>query len=233
MKGEFKINKNTRLLKLYYMLLNGEAINKTAYIFDNQVNSRTFERDIADIRNFLSDIFSNRELYYDKKSDVYYLTGSLPSYMDRTDALIISKILIDSQILRRDELDGLIQKILLNTQPYEVTKIKEYLNKDFDFYESKTNVPILKMIDDLNTVIEYGCDIEYTNINGDKKVISPIKIELTTANSKLLASNKIEREEYIEIDIAEIERFKILNTYYAKTIQEKYYKERWGNMDER
>lgn len=43
------------MLLLYSSLLNGEEINKTIFCFENDCSPRSFDRDIEDIRLFLSE----------------------------------------------------------------------------------------------------------------------------------------------------------------------------------
>ena len=49
----FKI---TRLLFLFSKLINGEKVNKTVFCFEHDCSPRTFDRDIQEIRLFLSEI---------------------------------------------------------------------------------------------------------------------------------------------------------------------------------
>ena len=64
-------DKVTRILMLYQQLLQGNIVNKTAFTVENQITERTFERDIDDIRLFLSDSYATTELVYDKFIDGY------------------------------------------------------------------------------------------------------------------------------------------------------------------
>ena len=52
------MDKITRMLMLYSSLMNGEEINKTIFCFENDCSPRSFDRDIKDIRLFLSESFS-------------------------------------------------------------------------------------------------------------------------------------------------------------------------------
>ena len=50
------MDKITRLLILYSSLINGDEINKTMFCFENDCSPRSFDRDIEDIRLFLSEV---------------------------------------------------------------------------------------------------------------------------------------------------------------------------------
>ena len=48
------MDKITRMLSLYSKLINGEGVNKTIFCFENDCSPRTFDRDIEDVRIYLS-----------------------------------------------------------------------------------------------------------------------------------------------------------------------------------
>ena len=66
-------DKVTRILTMYARLIEGRKINKQSYCMDMNIDRRTFDRDIEDIRLFLSETFSNDELIYDWKNESYHL----------------------------------------------------------------------------------------------------------------------------------------------------------------
>lgn len=65
------MDKITRMLILYSSLMRGDEINKTIFCFENNCSSRTFDRDIEDVRLFLSESFSMAELNYRRKTMSY------------------------------------------------------------------------------------------------------------------------------------------------------------------
>lgn len=69
------MDKITRMLMLYSSLMNGEEINKTIFCFENDCSPRSFDRDIKDIRLFLSESFSVLGLNYNRKNNTYYIKG--------------------------------------------------------------------------------------------------------------------------------------------------------------
>lgn len=69
------MDKITRMLMLYSSLMNGEEINKTIFCFENDCSPRSFDRDIKDIRLFLSESFSVLGLNYNRKITPIILRG--------------------------------------------------------------------------------------------------------------------------------------------------------------
>ena len=66
-------NKINRMLLLFHKLIKGEHIHKADFARTHDVSERSVERDIEDIRIFLSEIHSNDNLIFDKLENVYYL----------------------------------------------------------------------------------------------------------------------------------------------------------------
>ncbi len=68
------MDKVTRVLMLFYRLSRGEKINKENFCLEYEVNPRTFDRDIEDIRLFLSELYTCSELIFDRNSNSYLIT---------------------------------------------------------------------------------------------------------------------------------------------------------------
>lgn len=66
-------NKNAYVI---LFINDGEEINKTIFCFENDCSPRSFDRDIKDIRLFLSESFSVLGLNYNRKNNTYYIKGA-------------------------------------------------------------------------------------------------------------------------------------------------------------
>lgn len=230
MEFQPKTDKNTRILMLYHQLLNGEQIDKTAFSIEHGINERTFDRDIEDIRIFLSESYSGNEVNFDRQTKSYYMTGERAEYIDRMDAAVLAKILFSSSAFRSDEMEGLLQTVLSMVTTHDAKAIKQYLQYDREQYRSQTKRAVLKIIGDLFVAINNGNDIELsmTSQNGEnvKVLVSPLEIELYQSTFFLIATEGINNYQVIRYPIEEIEYFKVLDTVFAKTYQEKYYQEK-------
>lgn len=217
---------------LYHQMLSGQKIDKLTYTLEHNVDERTFDRDIGAIRTFLSDIFSNEQLLFDRASNTYYLSGKRPVYIDRMDAAVISKILLESRLLRKDEMLGLLNVLLSSVDQHNAKIIKKYLNYDICEYESETNNAILKFVEDLFAVLESGRDIEIqTQGNSGKPDInnvSPLKISCEQNGFYLIAAQDFSLTKIRKIAIDKIISFKKLQTIFAVNLKEKYYKNKEG-----
>lgn len=70
------MDKITRILRLYAQLAQGKKVNKLNFCMEVDCLERTFDRDIEDIRLYLSEFFCTQELIYDRLENVYYFTNS-------------------------------------------------------------------------------------------------------------------------------------------------------------
>jgi predicted DNA-binding transcriptional regulator YafY len=225
MDYQTKTDKTTRVLMLYHRLLNGQYIDKITFSLDHGINERTFDRDIEDVRLFLSDSFSASELVFDKETCSYYLTGDKPKYLDRMDAVIIGKILLSGNALRQDEADGLLHALFSAVAPNDARAIREYLKQSMNCYTSKTDAALLKSLGDLYVVIHSGMDIEIALQEDEATVvkqISPLEIEIVDSVFYLVGAEDRNLSHVIHYRIDKIEQFHTLRSTFARALQEKY-----------
>ena len=218
-----RTDKNTRILMLYDALLNGYGVDKKIFSMEHGIDERSFDRDIEDIRLFLSESFSGDELLFDRGTNTYYLTGTRPKYMDRMEATVISKILLESGLLRKDEMQGLLDSITSSVTERDATAIEDYLLQDIKNYKSDIDVAVLKFVEDLYVVIRGGHDIEI--IIQDKTLkVSPLEIISENKAFYLVAAEEYSLENIIYINIQDIIRFKKLFSTRAEKLKQKYFK---------
>lgn len=68
------VNKSLRLLSIYEQLTQGKVIYKAEMARRFQVNEKTIQRDIDDIRAFMAEVHEHgRELIYDRRLRGYVL----------------------------------------------------------------------------------------------------------------------------------------------------------------
>lgn len=178
---------------LYHQLLSGEHIDKAAFSLEHNITERSFDRDIEDIRLFLSEIFSSNELLFDKENRTYYLTGEQPQYIDRMEAVAIGKILLSSPTLRYDEMMGLLHVLMTAVSKDDANAVRSYLRREIAGYTSQVNTAILKLLADLYEIIQANGNIEII-LSGDKgkqmtKRVSPLEVNLIEGQFYLIAAD--------------------------------------------
>jgi len=168
---EFKddlMDKTTRILLLYSKLMRGEKINKFNFCMETESLSRTFDRDIEDVRVYLSELFSNEELIYDRQENVYYFSDVQSNSLEDMEYLFIERMLLDTGVLRADEMQILLKHLALNTENVNQLTFREinYMKK---YEEPIHEKAILKMHGDLTAIITKKSVIKIKYIKLNKK----------------------------------------------------------------
>ena len=144
--------KHFRMLELLLRLQQGELLKKAELVQQFGVTDRSFQRDIDDIRAFLSDHdnldSAERELIYDYKLKGYRLTGVEKHELTDGEALAVCKILLESRSLRRDELFPILEKIIMGCIPANNQKQAAQLisNEKFLYIEPRHGKPLIEML---------------------------------------------------------------------------------------
>ncbi|WP_302298197.1 helix-turn-helix transcriptional regulator [Phascolarctobacterium faecium] len=165
-------DKVTRILMLYQELLNGNIVKKATFVLEHQITERTFERDIDDIRLFLTEFYETKELIYDQLNDGYKFIGNQEKVFTEFEFLIIAKILFGSRALRKDEMIETVNTLKDELPKYNQDRVKHLLdNEIFHYHSPSHNKAIIKMCWDLGQCILRKVIIEMTYEKQDKRLI--------------------------------------------------------------
>lgn len=193
------MDKITRLLLLYSKLSRGEKVNKLNFCLDTGISSRAFDRDIEDIRLYLSELFYVEELIYNRRENVYYLSNTQRQPLEIIEYLFIKRILLDTGMLCNAEMEGILMHLAQNTE--NAGKVLFNQNEDLKTYhEPVSRTPILKMNGDLQTVIKNKSVIEirYTKMDGTKiiKTLIPCMVRYESGYFCLIAYHQENGDPY-------------------------------------
>lgn len=222
-----RTDKNTRMLSLYYRLLTGKPISKQAFCVEHNITARSFDRDIEDVRLFLSEEQSYCELQYDKQNNIYHLSNALGKSFPGEISLFIVDLLFSVKILSKDEMEGLLAELLGVTEMHKNNELYEYVMQKVDFKNNWGNRAILKMHRDLQHAIKEQCLIELNyeiseENNGLRKVY-PVQLKVDNGFIYLIAY--IVDKQYINPAFFRLDRiisFTILKEKFSKDIQNQY-----------
>ena len=103
-----KASKAIRILTLYEKLINNNPLNKYEEANFWEVDERTIQRDIDDIRCFLSD----KEVIYDRRNKGYKLKENKTERLTSAEILAICKILVSSRALKKNEMKNISDMLL-------------------------------------------------------------------------------------------------------------------------
>ena len=108
-----------RIINLYNRLAEGEVLNKLDKAARFEVNERSIQRDLEDIRAYLANNpESNRELIYDRTQKGYVLVQNKNKSLTNSEILTVCKILLESRSLTKEEMYPIIDKLLQCCVPY-------------------------------------------------------------------------------------------------------------------
>lgn len=109
-------DKVSRVLNLYQRFMDGEVINKNIEAERLGVSSRTIQRDIGAIRNFLDEEVGKsgvvNSIIYDEKLDGHRLEQIYKMKLSNSEILAICKILLDSRAFTKSEMTGILDRLI-------------------------------------------------------------------------------------------------------------------------
>ena len=127
-----------RIINLYNRLVEGEVLTKADEATRFEVNERSIQRDLEDIRAyFANDPESNRELIYDRTQKGYVLVQNQKKSLTNSEILTVCKILLESRSLTKEEMYPIIDKLLQCCVPYgNYKKVADLIgNEKFHYLE--------------------------------------------------------------------------------------------------
>lgn len=166
-------DKSTRILYVLQQLMQGIEVKKEEIQDIFQIDSRTFERDIATLRTYFGQrigSLEDRTIEYDYQKKNYYLSNRMGSRLNSRQVLVLVKLLLGSRSLALEELDEMIDCLcsLLDTE--ERKRIQSFIgNERLHFTPLKHNQKLIDRIWDLNSAIDQSkrVKIQYKKANND------------------------------------------------------------------
>ena len=151
----FGADRSSRLLKIYSKLVKGYIVNKREEANNFNVDERTIQRDIASIKDYMcSDITSNgiiNSIVYDKEAGGYRMESSYQGTLSNSETLAVCKILLDSRAFPKDEMQGILDKLISCCVPKENRQpVKELIgNEEHHYIELRHKTNFLDTLWDL------------------------------------------------------------------------------------
>lgn len=227
-------NKINRVLLLFHKLIKGEQIHKVDFARTHDVSERSVERDIEDIRIFLSEIHSNDKLIFDKLENVYYLlTTGNNDKLNNIESIVLLKIILGTRALVKKEVEFVIKSLRLNLSPQDRKEIIHSIQDEINNYISPVhNKPLLDMLNNLNKAIinKMIIKIDYVKDNGSEheRVLMPVAFIFSDFYFYLIAF--IEGKEYKYPAFFRVDRIKNVKNLNEKYDAKFYQQYNTGNM---
>lgn len=194
-------DKITRILTLYSQLLSGKKVNKNNFCLDYGIKRRSFDRDIEDIRLFLSESYSFDELSYSRKDNSYQLNRVGDKKLSGEETVVLASALVSLKTFRKDELEELLKNLIEITDRQYRSSVYHIIKNKFDSYKRiKTDQTSLKIQWDIERCIlnRKIITMNYRKANGDfvKRQVKPMEILYDDGYAYLVAYRCDEEYEY-------------------------------------
>lgn len=182
-----KESKNYRILDMYIRLCEGKWINKSEEALRFDVDERSIQRDIDDIRAFLGERSMSgdgRTIEYNRAKKGFIMVGDEPSMMTNSEILAVSKILLESRAFTRRELKIILDKLVEGCVPLKNMKLVSDLiaNEKYHYVELNHKEYIQDKLWEIGLDIhEHNLvSLRYARANAPretiKRVVEPISI---------------------------------------------------------
>lgn len=184
MDNEFEKNgKMERILSMYTTLMNGGALYKAQEAVKYGVSPRSIQRDIDEIRNFLSLNVENTGIVntveYDRTKDSYQLVQASQMKFTNSEILAICKILLDSRAFTKKEMDSMLQRLVdCCAKPESYQLVRELIqNEQFYYMQPQHNTVFIDTMWRIGEAIQnsHYIEIEYRKMKGQEVVRRKLK----------------------------------------------------------
>lgn len=176
-------DKIDRVLGIYTKLINGYLVNKAEEAVNFNVNERSIQRDIDDIRNYLETDAENsgyvNSVIYDRIGKGYRLEQIYNAKFTNSEILAICKILLDSRAFTRKEMAIMLDKLISCCVPKKNQKLVTDLisNESFHYVEPRHKTVFIDSMWTIGQAIRkcQYIEIDYFRVYDKKTVKRKIK----------------------------------------------------------
>jgi predicted DNA-binding transcriptional regulator YafY len=236
------------LLYLYEHLISGNVAKKKELCEKFDVSEKTFYRYIKDLNvYFLNEDkdkyeYKDNPVEYNEKKDGYVFKTKHNRKIKKEDALVISKVLLESRAFTEEEIDNLIEKLLINCIPEDKKYIEAIVrNEKFHYKKLEHNDNLIDKIWDLSYAIkkERLVEIEYLKVgkNGkledvlSKRILEPQGILFSEYYFYLIAFIKGKGYEYPAIyRLDRIKKYEILQEKFRVSYKDRFEEGEFRNL---
>lgn len=240
---ELKGDKIQRVLQLYAKLSDGYVVNKSEEAQNYGVNERSIQRDIDDIRCFL-DADSERtgiinSVIYDRAEKGYRLESLYKIRLTNSEVLALCKILLDSRAFTKEEMVGMLDKLITCCVPKNNQSLVQELisNEEFHYVEPRHKSEFIDRLWDIGQAIRNSqyIEIKYQGVQGSTvktRKLKPVAIMFSEYYFYMTAfiEDKVVRENFRVLEDAfptiyrvdRIQSIKILDEHFKIPYKDRF-----------
>ena len=172
--------KSLRILNIYERINKGESLVKKDLADEFHVDEKTIQRDLDDIRIYLSKE-SNTLLEYNRSEKAYLLERDEREWFTNKEVMALCKILLESRAFNKEELDALIDKLLIQTNKKDREKVEDLVkNERYHYIPLKHGEYLMDRIWEISNFINEKniISFEYRRQDGrhKKRIVKPVAI---------------------------------------------------------
>ena len=216
-------SKTFRMLNIYERLNKGETLSKDRLSLEYDVNQKTIQRDIEDLRCYIQEKHYEEKdstIKYDRELKGYKLIKFQREWLTNEEIMAVCKIILESRAFCKDELDLIIKKLLEQSLPEHTTHINKIIkNEQFNYVPLQHNKKLISMIWELSEAINKNekISIDYTRQDNNRRerIVKPVSIMFSEFYFYLIAYN-----EDTDKEIPIVYRIDRINSY--KNLHEKF-----------
>lgn len=177
MKEDVKGSQIKRVLQIYTKLVDGYIVNKAEEAARYGVNERSIQRDIDNIRNFLSEDSARtgiiNTIVYDRIAKGYKLETLYQTRLQNSEILALCKILLDSRAFTKSEMVELLDKLVTCCVPKVNQKLVKnlILNEEFHYVEPRHKTRFIDTMWDIGKAINESKYIEIDYFRANDKTL--------------------------------------------------------------
>ncbi len=180
----FKNNKGFRLIYIYERLVKGEYLNRDNLAGFFNVTTKSIQRDISDLNNYLAEEYCKEVkscIKYNKQKGGYYLVKFERDWFTKEEALAISKIILESRAFNKKELKILLDKFAGQVAPTDKNNFEKFIrNEEYHYIQLQHGKNIIEILWELSEYIAKTKQImfDYERKDGVKKThqVKPVAV---------------------------------------------------------
>jgi len=163
--------KTIRILQIFERLIQRQLIKKKMLAEEFQVSEKSIQRDIEDLRTYLSEFYKHQNdvaIVYNDQKKGYEMQSDDRYILSHKDLLVLAKVLLESRAFPSEEMVRVLDK-LIEQAPFEHRKhIRELIkNELFLYVPLRHNKPLFDMMWDLSCAVREKrlLDMLYLRVN--------------------------------------------------------------------
>ena len=162
--GKAGLPKTTRLLSLFERLAKGEVIHKGEESTRFNVDAKSIQRDIDDLRIYFQETWSSpAALAYYRAERGYRLDRQFQTSLTAPEILVISKILLESRSLAKKDMAELLNKLASVCEPGTCKAITEVLrNEQFHYFPVRQGDDLMSRVWEMSQAVRKRRLLELT-----------------------------------------------------------------------